>query len=177
MKNKTNIIIYIFAGLILLNLVYLWGKNQFSEPVPPGKKAPLFSLPVANGKSGETISLAGLKGNVVVLDFWSTSCPPCIRGMSILKRLHVKYNQKGVKIIGVNVEGAYSERIREFAHSLDIPFPLLMDRSLKVAEKYGISALPTTFIIDRNGVIRYTHQGLRSYDVYEQEIEELLNEK
>jgi len=176
MKNNPNIIIYIFAGLLLLNLLYLWGKSRFSESLIPGEPAPSFDLAIVNGKLGERKRLEGLKGRVVILDFWSTSCPACLKGLSILKKLYSKYHQRGVEIIGVNVEGAKESFIRDFSHSFDIRFPLAIDRDLKLAERYKVNSLPFTFIIDKNGIIRYTHQGLYPYNVYEEEIKLLLNE-
>lgn len=177
MNNKSTIL-YIALGVMLLFFFSLWQNSTFkSSLLPSGKKAPQFSLPLVNGKKGEYINLESLKGKIVILDFWSYSCPSCITTMEILKKVYLEYNQKEIKIIGINVDNSSPQKVREFAYSLGVEFPLVIDKDLKVAEKYGVSFLPSTFIIDKSGKIRYNHQGIISYDIYKLEIERLLNER
>lgn len=173
---KKNLFIVLFGVLIAINMIYLGFNMSSTPPLQPGVQAPAFALEQANGSEGTIVSLASLHGKVVVLDFWSSSCSPCLTGMGILKQLNTRYNSKGVEIVAINVEGAGLKVIREFGYRMGLRFKLLRDPDGEIALAYSVSALPTTFILDKNAKIRFSHSGLKSYETYEREIKQLLNE-
>ncbi len=112
-----------------------------------GERPPEFSGRTVNGKR---LSLAGLRGRVVLMTFWATWCPPCREEMSLFERLHRKLAKEGLAVVGVNAreQGA---PIREYANALGLTFPLILDPQGEIQEAYGVIGLPTAFLIARDG--------------------------
>lgn len=113
------------------------------------KPAPEFT---AVDLEGRTHELSGLRGKVVVLDFWATWCPPCLRLMPDLKKLHADYKDRGLVLIGVNRDegrGVLEKAAAE--HGLDWPQVHDLAREKPLAELYGVYGLPATMIIDKQG--------------------------
>jgi cytochrome c biogenesis protein CcmG/thiol:disulfide interchange protein DsbE len=105
--------------------------------------------------AGETLSLADLRGNVVVLNFWASWCPPCRAEMPALDRAYRLDRQQGLMVLGVN--GTFQDSAEQavaFANAQGVSFPILLDREGTVSRQYLVGALPTTFFIDRSGTIR-----------------------
>ncbi|HOO76850.1 MAG TPA: TlpA disulfide reductase family protein [bacterium] len=136
-----------------------------------GTQAPGFTL---RDLSGKDVSLSDYRGKVVIVDFWATWCPPCRAEMPGFVGLDEKYRKRGLVILAVNVQGENRETVGQFARSLGIDFPILMGTPA-VAEAYGgVSAIPTSFVIDREGVIRKRMVGLHPPEEFEKQIEGLL---
>lgn len=99
---------------------------------------------------GQRVSLAGLSGRVVLLNFWATWCQECRPEMPVFERLHREFSAQGLAVVGINArEGTAS--IREYAKELGLTFPLILDPSGMINSTYGVIALPTTFLIARDG--------------------------
>lgn len=120
-----------------------------------GEEAPNVSFSVIN--EGD-ITTDQLRGKVVVLNFWATWCPPCKKEMPLLETTYNKYKEKGVIVLGVNYNED-RETITKFVKEIKITFPIALDRDFKVTKEFGVLALPTTFFIDRRGVIRDRYRG------------------
>jgi thiol-disulfide isomerase/thioredoxin len=120
-----------------------------------GAPAPAFEL---NSNSGKPVSLAGLKGQIVLVNFWASWCGPCRQEMPILEQLHQKYGHKGVTLIGVNVEPD-SAAAAAWLKATPVSFPILFDVDSKVSKLYEVQGMPNTVILDRKGVVRYIHRG------------------
>jgi cytochrome c biogenesis protein CcmG/thiol:disulfide interchange protein DsbE len=132
-----------------------------------GNPAPVFTLDSANNKG--KVSLAGLNGKVVIVDFWATWCEPCKKSFPKLQDLYVKYKASGLQIVALS-EDDDKGGIPEFGTSYGAEFPLLWDGPDKgVAGKWVPGAMPSTFILDRKGVVRFLHRGY--HDGEEVEIE------
>lgn len=117
-----------------------------------GFLAPDFSLSTL---SGESIALADLRGSVVVVNFWASWCPPCRAEMPDLREVYLANQDRGLEILAVNV--TYQDSLAaagQFVQQYDLPFPIPLDSSGEIANRYLMRALPTTFFIDREGVIR-----------------------
>jgi cytochrome c biogenesis protein CcmG/thiol:disulfide interchange protein DsbE len=112
-------------------------------------RAPDFTLPSVDGK---TITLSQLRGKVVLLDFWATWCAPCRLAIPHLNDLYKAYRKRGLEIIGVSLDKGSQERVRRFAVSMGIQYLIIMADD-EVVKNYGISPIPTTFLIDRDGYI------------------------
>lgn len=98
----------------------------------------------------ETVSLVGLRGKVVILNFWASWCLECRPEMPALEALHRKYASRGLAVLGVNArEGR--EAAGRFARELRLTFPLVLDHDGAVSTQYGVIGLPTTFLIGRDG--------------------------
>jgi peroxiredoxin len=131
-----------------------------------GNPAPAFSLDSANGKG--KISMSGLSGKVVLVDFWATWCEPCKKSFPHLQDLNTKYKASGLVIVGVS-EDDDKGGIPEFGNSFGADFPLVWDTNKGVGAKWEPGSMPATFIIDRKGLVRFLHRGY--HDGEEVEIE------
>ena len=136
--------------------------------------APTFALP---SRSGDTVSLAQLKGKVVMLNFWASWCGPCRQEMPLLDQMHKRYSALGFTLVGVNVD-ADSKDAEAWLSKTPVSFPVLFDRESKVSKLYDVSAMPSTVFIDRQGNVRYQHKGYKAGDEseYLNQIRALLKE-
>lgn len=142
-----------------------WGRvpgTSTPAALPPapaiGHPAPLFTLPAL---AGGDLALADLAGQPVVLNFWASWCGPCRAEMPELQRLHDRLGEAGVAVVGVN-QGESPETAAAFLESLGLSFPVALDQRTGVSQQYLVNSLPTTFFIDRDGVIRSTFIGAMS---------------
>lgn len=126
-----------------------------------GKSAPSFTLPQLGGKP---VSLAGLKGQVALLNFWDTGCPSCNQEVKHLERLHQKFGKAGLRVVGIAALPPESTQMKRFLQDHETTYPVVVDRTRSVARKFGIAVHPTTIIVDRKGVVRYVHSGFLKGD-------------
>lgn len=133
-------------------------------------KAPAWSL---KGLDGEVVKSSDFAGKVVILDFWATWCPPCRAEIPGFIELQKKYGEKGLVVVGISLDDG-PEGVRRFASQLEVKYPLVMGDE-KVTKDYGgVSVIPTTFVIDRQGRIASRHVGFAEASVFEAEIKPLL---
>jgi len=161
---------------ILATILLLFGSIAFGE----AEKAPELRKSGVWINSAE-LSLKSLRGKVVLVDFWAFDCEPCIEAMPHIKALHSKYKNKGLIVIGVHAPRTEDEKniakLREAVRRMDIRFPVVSDNELKTWSDYRCDLWPTSFVIDRNGAIRYSRGGIGRYDDLEQTIQSLLDGK
>jgi peroxiredoxin len=124
--------------------------------LPDGSAAPGFSLPRVGG--GE-LSLAELKGKVVVLDFWSIGCPPCLEALPTMASLWRRMEPRGVVVVGVNAGGESAADAAAFARERGIDWPLVVDGEGAVSRAYRVTSLPALYVIARDGTIAASHSG------------------
>ncbi len=131
--------------------------------------APNFSLQSIDGK---TVSLNNYKGKVVILDFWATWCGPCRKGIPDLVALQSKYKDDLV-VIGVSLDTSTKNDVMPFAKEFKINYPVVYGNE-NIANNYGgINAIPTSFVIDKDGKIAAKYVGLVEPDTYVKHIENL----
>jgi peroxiredoxin len=134
-----------------------------------GNPAPDFSVKVVAGSSG-TVSLKSLRGKVVLVDFWGTFCEPCKKSFPKLQDLNAKYGGNGLKIIGISEdESDDKDKIPSFADTYGAKFALGWDADKSIAKSYKPETMPSSFIIDKKGVVRFAHVGY--HDGEEAEVE------
>jgi len=103
------------------------------------------------------VDLADLKGKVVLIDFWSTTCLPCIQELPELKELHHKYDDRGLAILGVSLD-TDKEQLQTFIKKEQLPWPQFFDPAgptNRIANEFGIRSIPVVWIVDRKGILRY----------------------
>ncbi|MCZ6778182.1 MAG: TlpA disulfide reductase family protein [Acidobacteriota bacterium] len=124
-----------------------------------GAEAPDFDLPLISG--GRIVLEDVLDERPVLLVVWAVWCPPCVAEFQELQRLHEEYASSGLQILAVGVRYNQTlEEVRLFARDQGVEFPVLYDEREKVVQRYGITYIPTNFLIDRDGVIEYSSYGL-----------------
>lgn len=126
------------------------GASSTSLGVSPGSSAPDFELGLL-GKDG-TLRLSDFKGKVVVLNFWASWCPPCRWEMPDFERMWQEYRDKDVVFLGVAVAD-FEDKALGFAEKTGVTYPLGLDATGEVAKDYGITSMPTTYFIDREGKV------------------------
>ncbi len=148
-----------------------------SAPLWPASErvdAPDFTLKTL---AGDQFSMRGQRGRVVVLNFWATWCPPCRKEIPDFIALQTEYESKGLVIAGISLDEEGESVVRPFADEIDINYPVMVDQK-GVSDLYGpIMGLPSTFVIDRKGIVRYFAPGMLSREALEPVLEKLLNEE
>ena len=161
-------------GLLLAGTLAGVAGAAASAPLAAGAPAPTFQLGSADGKA---VDLAGLKGKVVMINFWASWCGPCRKEMPILEQLNRQYRNKGPTLIGVNVEPD-SQAAMDWLKATPVSFPILFDTDSKVSKLYQVAGMPNTVILDRKGTVRYIHRGYQAgaENEYLDQIRQLIRE-
>jgi cytochrome c biogenesis protein CcmG/thiol:disulfide interchange protein DsbE len=109
---------------------------------------------------GDSVSLAAQHGKVVLLNVWATWCHPCRTEIPELRVIHAKYRARGLELVGVSVDAEGSdENIREFMKEFEMTYPIWRDPDERVSAQFLIVGVPATFLIDRQGVLRWRKTG------------------
>ncbi len=135
--------------------------------------APPFTLASTRG---DKMDLGALKGQVIVVNFWATWCPPCRAEMPALDQVYRTKQEAGLRVLAVNQQEAAAS-VQSFGQQLGLSFPLLLDPDGSVNVRYQVRALPSTFIIDRRGIIRQVVVGPLTREGLEAQVNALLAEK
>ncbi len=117
-----------------------------------------------------------LKNKVVLVDFWASWCAPCKASFPMMENLHKRCQERGLVIIAVNVDENRAD-MEAFLKKNTATFAIVRDATQKLVEKTGIATMPTSFLLDRDGKVRFVHSGFHGNETikkYEQEIESLL---
>lgn len=153
------------------------GPPASNAPPSPriGFAAPDFTLDTLDGGS---ITLSGQRGQPIMLNFWASWCLPCRTEMPAIERVHQRLNEQGLLIIGLNVTSQDSEAAaRSFAQEYGLTFPIALDRDGSASAQYDLMGLPSTYFIDREGIVRdVIIGGPMSEGVMLAKIEELLKD-
>jgi cytochrome c biogenesis protein CcmG, thiol:disulfide interchange protein DsbE len=142
--------------------------NRYGAPAlaQQGGTATNFTLPSLDGGD---IALADYDGDVVIMNFWATWCPPCRAEMPALNRFYEAHRDEGLVILAINEQEDVGT-VRPFIQTNNLSFPVLLDSQGRVAQQYTTRSFPTTFIIDRDGVIQHVQTG----EISEHELEAIV---
>ena len=137
-------------------------------------EAPDFTL---KSLEGSNLRLEEYRGQVVLINFWASWCGPCRQEMPLLDRLHHRYEDTGFAVLGINVEGEAAPA-QELVDKTNVTFPILIDEGQAVSELYNLEAMPSTVVVDRDGIVRYIHRGYKPGDEakYVEVVKQLIRE-
>lgn len=163
-----------FKNAILALMFSVFAATSLASSGLEGQTAPDFAL---KSSTGENMRLSEYRGDVVMVNFWATWCGPCRQEMPLLDELYQRYSRVGFNLLGVNIDDD-SRRAMQMIEELGVNFPVLFDARKRVSELYDVDAMPVTVIIDREGTVRYVHQGYKPgyEDKYLTQIRSLLRE-
>lgn len=145
---------------------------------PAGDDDPAAAAPAPNFElenfAGGKVRLSDYRGKVVLLNFWATWCPPCVMETPDLVELDRNYRDRGLAILGVSLDQNPRSVLYPFIRKYKINYPILLGDGRTAADYGGVTSIPTTFIIDRQGMIRKQYSGSRPKSVFEEAIKGLL---
>jgi cytochrome c biogenesis protein CcmG/thiol:disulfide interchange protein DsbE len=148
-----TVIALLAAGYLVLTLLPAPAATP-TAGIAVGRAAPDFTLPVYGGSGGATITLHALRGHPVVINFWSESCEPCRSEVPLLQRTYGQYGAHGAFVLlGIN-QADPKDDIAAFGRAFKVTYPLLFDAGGAVNAAYNVTAIPTTYFIDRQGIVR-----------------------
>ncbi len=147
------VVLIVGTGWIVLSRVPARGPavpGELEALPREGFLAPDFALDTLAGRS---IRLSDLQGKVVMVNFWATWCPPCRLEMPAIQEVYERAHERGFEVLAVNLQES-DAHTSAFVQEMGLTFPILSDRTGSVSGTYRVISLPTTFFIDRSGVIR-----------------------
>jgi thiol-disulfide isomerase/thioredoxin len=151
----------LIAAVVSAALILVAGAARAADE---GQPAPAFSARSLNGDGN--ISLSSYRGKVVYLDFWASWCAPCQAALPALEELRKEFPADQFQVIAVNVDTDPEKALRLLAKH-KIGYPSAADPEGVLPESFGLKTMPTSYLIDRTGVVRLVHPGFRSSDVAE----------
>ncbi len=125
------------------------------------KSVPNLELPTLKGKS---ISLKSLRGKVVFLNFWASWCPFCLMEMPTLEKIHKRFKDRDLAVVAVSINAGGKKSVLPLLKKLGLTFPVPLGPNQKVMDRYGVTLIPTAFIIGRNGEIIGKAIGPKDWD-------------
>lgn len=172
-RNKKSGLILAFAIILALLGVLAWGLKQAQAGPRENGMAPDFTI---TGFDGRTVTLSELRGQVVIVNFWASWCPPCREEAAYLEATWRKYKDKGVVFIGVDWADTEKPALA-YIDEFDITYLNGPDIGTRIAPLYNIQGVPETFFVAKNGELRGVHIGPLSSPQLDLKIEELLAEQ
>ena len=189
MERQRNVLIGIVVGVVVVAVsVYATGLTKlvlspFRSSSSTYKTSEAATAPdLANGEwiNSEPLKLKDLRGRVVLIEFWTFGCYNCRNTLPFVKSWHDRYQDKGLTIIGVHSpefeEEHKVENVRREVASLGIRYAVVTDNDYQTWNAYHVEAWPTSFLLDKQGRIRWMHEGEGGYDEAERLIQKLLAE-
>ncbi|MCB8980408.1 MAG: redoxin domain-containing protein [Ardenticatenaceae bacterium] len=179
-KARQNNMILVAALILILGGLgtIIWMSLKTAEPEPTTNSYGAPALAQKGGTvtdfslgslDGSQIALADYEGEVIIMNFWATWCPPCRAEMPGINRFYEAHQDEGLVVLAINAQED-AATVRPFIEQSGFSFPVLLDLQGRVADQYSTRSFPTTFIIDRNGVIQHVQTG----EISESELENIV---
>ena len=146
----------VLAGALLMTGCATTGAASGTGAVVVGRTAPDFTLPALSGGDIKLSELRG--GKAVVVDFWASWCGPCREELPELERLRAVYEPRGVRFVAVNIDNDRATA-KDAAKKLGLTMPVALDSEKKVAEAFSPPTMPTSYVLDGAGLVRFVHEG------------------
>jgi peroxiredoxin len=148
------------ARASLIGLLLVLGAHS-AVALEAGDRAPAFAAASLTGKG--TLELSQYRGKVVYLDFWASWCAPCLTAIPEVKALRDEFSANDFQVLAVNLDQNKEKALR-FLSKTPIDYPSCSDPGGRLPDQYGLDTMPTAYLIDREGVIRYVHRGFQRGD-------------
>lgn len=163
MPRRRSLFLLVPVLVVVLAAGYWYSQRAPASPVV-GRPAPAFELRTLDGQAA---SLAGYRGRPVVVNFWATWCEPCKEEMPALQAQAA--SRPSLTILGVdNVEAAV--KVRPFVQQHGLTYPILLDQDGSVVQRYQVIGMPTSFFIDRSGILRAVYRGALTKEIINQDL-------
>ena len=177
-KSYKLLIIFASAGLALalavtgLLLTRGDAKNEYSSKSSAETKepAPNFTLLLIDGNN---FNLSDHKGKPILINFFASWCLPCREEMPALERIAHEYKPKGVVFLGIAVDDT-EEKMKNFIAKYGVTFPVGLDKTAAIQKSFGLYGIPTTYFIDKQGIINYFHSGGVTEELLQHELDKVL---
>lgn len=168
MKNLLRVLLFSTLPVYLSLSTSAMAAQLVDRPVPACNLTALNGAPVD--------SLQALKGEVLYVDFWASWCPPCIQSFPFLTGLQQEYGERGLRVVGVNLDEKIADA-EKFLSDYPAGFTIVADLSKQCAKEFDVIAMPSSYLIDREGIVRYIHRGFRQGETKELRliVEQLLD--
>jgi len=161
-------------ALVVVGLLLMQGdaKNEYSSKLSSEKKelAPNFTLKLVGGGD---FHLSDYKGRPVLINFFASWCLPCREEMPVLEKIAHEYESKGVVFLGIAIDDT-EQKIKDFVAKYGVTFPVGLDKTAAIQKSFGLYGIPTTYFIDKQGVINYSHSGSVTEELMQHELDKLL---
>lgn len=146
-----------------------------ASAVEVGQAVPACSIAL-RGKH-ENVDFQDLRGQVVYVDFWASWCGPCAKSFPFMNRVHEGLQAKGLQIVAVNVDENLADA-ENFLNTQPAAFKVALDSDSQCAKLFNVQAMPSTYLVDRKGIVRFVHLGFRESEAVqlEEQVNRLLNE-
>ena len=147
--------------------------SSLAQAAGLGDAAP--QCPDAKYSDQTELNFSKYKGRVLLVDFWATWCPPCKKSMPFLNHLHNEYHARDFEVLAINVDED-SDEAKNFLTSNPIDYPTTFDPNGSCPQTFEVKAMPSSYLVDKDGVIRYIHLGFRDEDksIIEKQIVDLI---
>ena len=151
--------------LILISLIII----PFTvSAISVGETVPLFKARAIDGN--KSLALNDYRGKVVLIDFWASWCPPCLRSLPKYDDLRREIGTSDFEIIAINVD-ENTDDARKFLQKHPVDYPIAKDPKGILPSVYGIKVMPTSYLIDRDGVVQYVHTAFKEGDIEKLKVE------
>ncbi|MCC6175999.1 MAG: TlpA family protein disulfide reductase [Chloroflexi bacterium] len=179
--RRTRALLWAAVGVMVVGWLFLAGGldsiRSLVAPAPSapvsadiGQPAPPLTLPLAGGGD---VDLASYRGQVVLVNFWATWCPPCKAEMPDLERVYQRHRDRGFAVLAVDLQEK-DEDVLAFLREMQVSYPSAIDRTGEAARAWRATGLPTSFLIDRDGIIRDVRLGAYTESTIEERLAPLL---
>lgn len=176
-KSYKLLIIFAVAGLVLAFAVAGLlltqgdaGNEASSKPSETKEVAPDFTLALIKGGN---FHLAEHKGKPILINFFASWCLPCRDEAPVLEKIAHEYGAKGVVFLGIAVDDT-EEKMKDFMVKYGITFPVGLDKTASIQKSFGLYGIPTTYFINKQGIINYFHSGIVTDELLQNELNKLL---
>ena len=154
-ENILRLLTILVVFIVAVFLIVLFSEERDStvtttQPIQLGLEAPNFTFPDLNG---QRVTLLDHRGKVVLVNIWASWCPPCRQEMPSMQRLYEEFRGKNLEILAVSIDSNGREAVDPFMRKIDLTFPVLLDPKETIKPLYGITGVPESFIVDKEGIL------------------------